>query len=126
MGLAALSVRLGVPHLPSTVDPGAPAFGAAFALPGYSAAAVAVSPSKDTVGLPGRAVAIGLAVAVSVAGSLAWLGSARASREAALAASGVPMVLADIPATGSSPSSLTGENPPLVLRYARSAGGPSW
>ena len=118
VGLAALSVRLGVPHLPTTADPGVLAFGAAFAVPGYAAATVAVSPPREAVGLPARGIAIGLAVAVTVAGSLAWLAIARGSREAALVATGVPMVLADIPGHRLESVELTGENPPLVLRYA--------
>jgi hypothetical protein len=118
VGLAALSERLGVPHLPTTADPGVLAFGAAFAPPGYAAATVAVSPPREVVGLPGRGIAIGLAVAVAVAGSLGWLAIARSSREAALAATGVPMVLADIPGHRLESVELTGENPPLVLYYA--------
>nr|WP_042180205.1 hypothetical protein [Kibdelosporangium sp. MJ126-NF4]CEL14259.1 hypothetical protein [Kibdelosporangium sp. MJ126-NF4]CTQ88626.1 hypothetical protein [Kibdelosporangium sp. MJ126-NF4] len=116
VALAALSVRLGVPHVPTTVDPGVLAYGAAFAPLGYAAAALAASP-RETVGPPGRCTAIGLAVVVAIAGSLGWLAIARSSREAALAATGVPMVLADIPGHRLESVELTGENPPLVLRY---------
>lgn len=117
VGLAALSVRLGVPHVPTTADPGVLAFGAAFALPGYAAAALTVSPPREAVGLLGRGIAIGLAVAVAAGGSLGWLAIARSSREAALAGTGVPMVLADIPGHRLESVELTGENPPLVLYY---------
>lgn len=118
VGLAALSVLLGVPHLPTTADPGVLAFGAVFALPGYAAAALAVSPSRDVAGLPSRVIAIGLAVAVAAGGSLGWVASARDSREDALVATGVPMVLADIPGYRLESVELTGENPPLALYYA--------
>jgi hypothetical protein len=124
VGLAALSVRLGVPHLPATADPGVLAFGAACAPPGYAAAAAAVSPPRDAVGLPGRGIALGLAVVVAVVGSLGWLAIARGSREAALAGTGVPMVLADIPGHRLESVELTGENPPLVLHYTPVDGSP--
>jgi hypothetical protein len=118
VGLAALGVLLGVPHLPTTADPGVLAFGAAFAVPGYAGAAMAVSPPGDAVGRPARVVAVALALAVAAGGSLGWLAIARDWREAALAATGVPMVLADIPGYRLESVELTGENPPLVLRYA--------
>ena len=60
--LAWLSVQLGVPHLPTTADPGVLTFGAVFALPGYTAAAVAVS----SVGLLARGIVVGLAIAVTI------------------------------------------------------------
>jgi hypothetical protein len=118
VGLAALGVLLGVPHLPTTADPGVLAFGAAFAVPGYAGAAVVVSTSRDAAGLPARVIAVGLAVAVAACGSLGWLAFARDSREAALAATGVPMVLADIPGHRLDSVELTGGNAPLVLLYA--------
>lgn len=108
--LAWSSVRLGVPHLPTTADPGVLMFGAVFALPGYTAAAVAVSPA----GFLARGVVIGLAIAVTVAGSLGWLGIARGAREAAIAETGVPMVIADIPGYRLESVELTGG---LVLHY---------
>lgn len=113
VGLAWLSVWLGVPHLPTTADPGVLAFGAAFALPGYTAAAVVVSPR----GLLVRGTVIALAIAVAVAGSLGWLGFARGAREAAIAGTGVPMVIADIPGYRLESVELTGDNTPLVLHY---------
>jgi hypothetical protein len=122
VALAALSVRLGVPHLPTTADPGVLAFGAIFALPGYTAAALAISPPRETVGLPSRGIAIGLAIAVATIGSVGWLAIARSSREAALAETGVPMVLADIPGHRLESVELTRENPPLVLRYTPVSG----
>lgn len=117
-GLAWLSVWLGVPHLPTTADPGVLTFGAAFALPGYTAAAVAVSPRGVLV----RGTVIALAVAIAVAGSLGWLGIARDAREAALADTGVPMVLADIPGYRLESVELTGEDTPLTLHYVPADG----
>ena len=117
VGLAAWGVLLGVPHLPATADPGVLAFGAAFAVPGYAAAAAAVSPPGDAAGLPARVVAVGLAVAVATGGSLGWLAIARDSRAATLAATGVPMVLADVPGHRLDSVEVAGGDVPLVLRY---------
>jgi len=120
VGLAALGVLLGVPHLPTTTDPGVLAFGAVFALPGYTAAAVAVAPLR--LGRPGRGIAVGLAVVVAAAGSLGWLAFARDAREAALTGTGVPMVLADIPGHRLESVELADANAPLVLYYSPPAG----
>lgn len=108
-----LSVRLGVPHLPTTADPGVLVFGPVFALPGYTAAAVAV----PSVGLLTRGIAIGLAIAVTVAGSLGWVALTRDAREAVLAATGVPMIIADIPGYRLESVEVTDDNAPLVLYY---------
>lgn len=113
VGLAWLSVWLGVPHLPTTADPGVLVFGAAFALPGYATAAVVVSPR----GLLVRGTVIALAIAVTVTGSLGWLGIARGAREAAIAGTGVPMVIADIPGYRLESVELTGDSSSLVLHY---------
>lgn len=121
VALAALSVGLGVPHLPTSADPGVLAFGAAFALLGYPAAALAVSP-RETAGLPSRGIVIGLAVAVATVGSLSWVEITRGSRAAALADTGVPMVLADIPGHRLETVELTGEDPPLIQIYAQADG----
>jgi hypothetical protein len=119
--LAWLSVWLGVPHLPTTADPGVLAFGAAFALPGYTAAAVAVS----SVGLLSRGIVVGLAVVVTVAGSLGWLAIAHGTRAAALDDTGVPMVVADIPGYRLESVELTGDDDrPLELHYVPVDGEP--
>lgn len=115
-GLAMVTVWLGVPHLPVATDPGVWFFGAACAVPGYAAAALIVVPPWRAWRCAGVLAA---AVALTVAGSLAWLEVAYALRARTLADTGGPLVAADIPGYHLRDVTVTDRT---ELSYVRSSG----
>ena len=123
IGLAMVTLWLGVPHLPVTTDPGVWCFGAACAVPGYAAAAMILVPPWSASGPLRCAGAFAAAAAVVVAGSLAWLEVAYTLRAQALRDTGVLLMVADIPGYQIRDVKVRhGPAPEVKLSYVRSPG----
>jgi hypothetical protein len=122
IGLASVTLWLGVPHLTVAADPGVWCFGAACAVPGYAAAALIVVPPWRRSAPLRCAGVLAAAVAVVVAGSLAWLEVAYALRAQTLTETGEPLVAADIPGYRLHEVTVDrGVSPGTELSYVRSS-----